>query len=326
MAHADPGGGVTQVNARGAVRSSNRGNPAEVNPEPVHTGPTEVLVRRPDLAPVARLPRLAATRAGSGEPLLVLHGIGSARQDWATLLPHLVPDFDVLAVDLPGHGDSAPVSGFPTVGALTDAVEADLEARGLTTVHVFGNSLGGRIALELARRGRARSVVAVAPSGTSVWPERLYQATVLSTARVLSRALRPALPTLSRSRVARTLMLTGLRAQPWRASEDELRAVEGGFAGSPDFFSQLFWALLMDAPRGLTSITCPVTLAQGALDAIAPMQAPRFATLIPGSAVALLPWSGHAPHSDSPALLARLVRETAAAGDRAPSRPVAAVA
>lgn len=99
---------------------------------------------------------LAASRTGTGTCLLLLHGIGSARQDFATLLPLLAPDFDVLAVDLPGHGQSAPVSGRPTIGALADAVEADLDARGLGTVHVFGNSLGGRVALELARRGRAR--------------------------------------------------------------------------------------------------------------------------------------------------------------------------
>ena len=51
----------------------------------------------------------------------------------------------------------------------------------------------------------------------------------------------------------------------------------------------------------------------------------RFATLIPGSTLALLPWSGHAPHSDQPALLARLVRETAAAGER-PAPVLAAAA
>ena len=263
---------------------------------------------------------LAATRAGHGPPLLLLHGIGSARADWATLLPHLTPDFDVLAVDLPGHGQSPPVPGRPTVGALADAVEADLDARGLSSVHVYGNSLGGRIALELARRGRARSVVAVAPSGTSVLPERLYQLTGMAAARLTARALAPVMPALSRSRVARSLLLTGLRAQPWRTTPPELMAIDEGFGGSPDFWRQLFWALLVDVPLGVRSIRCPVTLGQGLWDPVAPMQTPRFAAVIPGSTFSLLPWSGHAPHSDQPALLARLVRETAAAGDRLPVR------
>ena len=269
---------------------------------------------------------LAATRTGTGPTLLLLHGIGSARQDWATLVPHLTQDFDVLAVDLPGHGESAPVRGRPTVGALTDAVEADLDARGLDTVHVFGNSLGGRLALELARRGRARSVVAVAPSGSNVLPERLYQLTFMAAARLTARALRPALPALSRSRVPRSLLLTGLRAQPWKATQDELLALRAGFGSSPDFWQQLLWALLLDVPLGVREIRCPVTFGQGLLDPVAPMQTPRFAALVQGSTLALLPWSGHAPHSDQPALLARLVRETAAAGEQALTPLTAAVA
>jgi pimeloyl-ACP methyl ester carboxylesterase len=267
---------------------------------------------------------LACDRSGAGVPLVLLHGIGSARQDWAALAPRLAPDFDVLALDLPGHGDSAPLAQRPTVGALTDAVEADLDARGLATVHVLGNSLGGRVALELARRGRARSVVAIAPSGTSLPPERLYQAAVLSGARVLARTLDPVMPRLARSRVARTVLLTGLRAQPWRAGEPDLRAVSQGFGSSPDFWRQLFWALVADVPLGVREIGCPVTLVQGVLDPIAPMQTPRFAVMVPGSTVAFLPWSGHAPHSDQPGLLARLVRETAAAGDRSRSGPATA--
>ena len=266
---------------------------------------------------------LAATRTGTGPTLLLLHGIGSARQDWATLLPHLTPDFDVLAVDLPGHGESLPVEGRPTVGALADALEADLDARGLGAVHVFGNSLGGRLALELARRGRARSVVAVAPSGSNVLPERLYQLAFMATARLTARALRPVLPALARRRAPRTLLLAGLRAQPWKATQDEVLALRAGFGGSPDFWQQLLWALLLDVPFGVREIRCPVTLAQGLLDPVAPMQTPRYAALVQGSTLALLPWSGHAPHSDQPALLARLVRETAAAGER-PSAPLAA--
>jgi pimeloyl-ACP methyl ester carboxylesterase len=269
---------------------------------------------------------LAVTRSGTGPPLLLLHGIGSARQDWTSLLPHLTPDFDVLAVDLPGHGESAPVAGRPTVGALTDALETELDARGLQTVHVYGNSLGGRLALELARRGRARSVVAVAPSGTSVLPERLYQLTGLAAARLTARALRPALPAIARHRVPRSLLMTGLRAQPWKATDRELLALRQGFGSSPDFWSQLLWALLLDVPLGVRELDCPVTFAQGLFDPVAPMQTPRFAAYVRGSTLALLRSSGHAPHSDQPELLARLVRETAAAGDRrATGRALSAV-
>ena len=74
--------------------------------------------------------------------------------------PRLAEHFDVLAVDLPGHGSSPMLPTRPTVESLGAAVAADLDAHGLDRVHVLGNSLGGRLALDLARRGRARSVVA----------------------------------------------------------------------------------------------------------------------------------------------------------------------
>jgi pimeloyl-ACP methyl ester carboxylesterase len=103
-------------------------------------------------------------QAGSGEPLLLLHGIGSSHDDFAALRPGLEGCYRVLAPDLPGHGHSAPLSSPPTAAAITDAVTADLDELGVACVHVLGNSLGGRVAIELAARGRARSVVAIAPS------------------------------------------------------------------------------------------------------------------------------------------------------------------
>ena len=126
---------------------------------------------------------LAADRAGHGEPLLLLHGIGSTRADFSGLFPRLAEEFDVLSLDLPGHGESALDVWPPTVAALTDAVEADLDARGLDRVHVLGNSLGGRIAIELAVRHRTRSVVALSPNGLGLPPERVRALVEQSIAR-----------------------------------------------------------------------------------------------------------------------------------------------
>jgi pimeloyl-ACP methyl ester carboxylesterase len=138
-------------------------------------------------------------RAGSGEPLLLLHGIGSTHDDFAALRPRLDAEFDVLAPDLPGHGRSGALDGPSTIAAVADAVEADLDALGLDRVHVLGNSIGARLALELAVRRRARSVVAIAPSGLNTPAERLYQGAVIGTARLMLRALRPLIPVAARS-------------------------------------------------------------------------------------------------------------------------------
>ena len=89
---------------------------------------------------------------------MLLHGLGSTRDDFAGLLPALQQHFDILSVDLPGHGTSPALASRPTIEALTEAVIADLDARGLDRVHVLGNSLGGRIAVELRKSSGDRNV------------------------------------------------------------------------------------------------------------------------------------------------------------------------
>ena len=254
---------------------------------------------------------LASDRAGHGEPLLLLHGIGSTRDDFSALLPRLAEHFDVLSVDLPGHGDSPVGVWPPTVAALTDAVEADLDARGLGRVHVLGNSLGARIGIKLAVRHRARSVVALSPSGLGLPAERVHQGVLMATARTLTRTLRPLLGTLASTPAGRTALLTGMRARPWEASESEALAMRGGFADSTAFWSMLWWAVLQDVPTGLHRVDCPVMLAQGAADVVGAGQTPRYLGLIPGSRFRLLPGAGHAPQSDAADAILELVRETA---------------
>ena len=141
---------------------------------------------------------LPSDRAGAGEPLLLLHGLGTTRADFDQVFPLLAVHFDVLAVDLPGQGEAAPVAGQPTVAALADALELDLDERGLDQVHILGNSLGARLALELACRGRARSVVAIARSGLSIPPERLFQVAGMALSGAILSALRPFVPSARR--------------------------------------------------------------------------------------------------------------------------------
>jgi pimeloyl-ACP methyl ester carboxylesterase len=274
------------------------------------------------LAPTRRGPlRLSWSCAGAGEPLLLLHGIGTTRDDFAALRPALDAGYRVLAPDLPGHGQSPPLDGRPTITAITDAVEADLDALGHDRVHVLGNSIGARVALELARRHRARSVVATSPSGANSPGERLYHGAVLGTARLVLRAVRPVVPAAARSVLGRTALLAGLRSAPWRASETEALAYQAGIAESARFWATLWWTVLADLPTGLEDVDCPVILAQGTLDAIAAGQTPRYLALVPGSRFVPLLGAGHAPQSDAPEAILRLVRQatTAATAAAAPA-------
>jgi pimeloyl-ACP methyl ester carboxylesterase len=260
------------------------------------------------MAPTRLLP---CTRDGSGEPLLLLHGLGTTRQDFDRILPLLAERFDVLAVDLPGQGQAPALDVRPTVPALADALEADLDARGLDRVHMLGNSLGARLALELARRGRARSVVAISPSGLSIPPERIGQVSGMALTGLAMRVLRPLVPSISKRRGGRAALLTGLRARPWEATREEVLALAGGF-GSPNFWSLLWWAVTIDVATDLDEIGCPVLLTQGSADLVAAGQTPRFLPQIPGARFRVLPWAGHAGQGDAPAQVASLVRETAA--------------
>lgn len=261
--------------------------------------------------------RLHWSRDGAGEPLVLLHGIGSTQDDFDTLLVPLQAEFDVLAADLPGHGRSPALDVTPRVGALADAVADDLDALGLDRVHLLAQSLGARVALELARRHRARSVVAIAPPGLNSPPERLWQGGLLGTARVVLGAVCPWIAPLSRSVAGRTVLLSGLRAHPWRATRREALAVRDGVAGASGFWSTLWHAVLTDVPTGLEDVDCPVLLAQGVLDGVAAGQTPRYLLAVPGARFRPLGNAGHAPQSDSPDAILDLVRAAReAAGSR----------
>ncbi len=106
------------------------------------------------LTQVAAPPRLAFERRGSGPPLLLLHPLGADRHVWAPVLDRLARERDVVCVDLPGFGGSAPLEGDSSPAALAAAVAEFADALGIGgSVHVAGNSLGGWVALELALAG-----------------------------------------------------------------------------------------------------------------------------------------------------------------------------
>jgi pimeloyl-ACP methyl ester carboxylesterase len=106
-------------------------------------------------------------RSGSGTPLVLVHGFTDTWRTWDLVLDDLERDHDVLAPTLPCHA-GGPALAEPTLDALADAVEDAMDEAGFATAHIAGNSLGGYLALKLATRGRARSVLGLAPAGG--WP------------------------------------------------------------------------------------------------------------------------------------------------------------
>src|SRR5438128_680829 len=115
--------------------------------------------RRCSFLPV--LSRIGFERIGRGEPLLLVHGTGLSRQVWDPVVGLLSERRELLLVDLPGHGKSPPPPAHiePTPIGYAQVLAELLDELELETVHVAGNSVGGWTALELAKIGRARSVV-----------------------------------------------------------------------------------------------------------------------------------------------------------------------
>jgi pimeloyl-ACP methyl ester carboxylesterase len=251
-------------------------------------------------------------RGGSGEPLVLVHGIGHTWRGWKPMLPLLEPRFDVLAPDLPGFGHSPPLpSGRqPTVEALTDAVEREMDAAGFGTAHVAGNSLGGWIALELARRGRARTVTAISPLGLGLPRENRWGIRILFAMRWLARNS-PAPEPLLRTAVGRTLFAGPALGRPWRADPADMVEQAELFGNAPGFLATAE-ATFGRQPLGLGEIRCPVLLLWGSKDTILlPRQGRRFERLIPAAELRYLKGLGHTPMSDDPELLANALGDFA---------------
>jgi pimeloyl-ACP methyl ester carboxylesterase len=104
-------------------------------------------------------------RGGEGPPLVCVHGFTDTWRTWELLLPALERHYDVFAPTLAGHAGGPAIDGELSDTTLADALERAMDEQGIERAHIAGNSLGGALALQLASRGRALTVVALAPGG-----------------------------------------------------------------------------------------------------------------------------------------------------------------
>jgi len=239
---------------------------------------------------------------------VLIHGIGSRWQIWAPVLDRLAAERDVVAVDLPGFAGSPASPSARDVPGLVDAVEAFLAELGLDRPHVAGNSLGGGIALELARRGAVASATAISPIG--FWTERELRwcQASLTRSRKLGRLADPVLPTLLASTLGRDLTFWQVLARPSRMSPEEGIASVRALIAAPAFDEVLasFTAYRFRDPEQLRGTR--VTVAWGDRDfLLLHRQARRAQRLLPGGEHVTLPRCGHAPFTDDPELVARVL-------------------
>ena len=251
---------------------------------------------------------LVRHRAGVGEPLVLLHGVGESAVGWRPVQEALSRAYDVIALDFPGFGGSArlPADAQPSAVALANAVEREMDQLGIGDFHVAGYSLGARVSLELATRGRIRSVIAIAPDGLGTPLERVYQATALMAGRTMATLLAPVATLMTASGPGRSLFFAMERSRPWKLTRQDARQLLLNFANAPAY-EETVLATMVDIPTGLDRITCPVLIMQGTADPLISMQSPRFLTLIPHAQFKWLYGLSHVPISDDPELITRLM-------------------
>ncbi|WP_037500469.1 alpha/beta fold hydrolase [Solirubrobacter soli] len=240
------------------------------------------------------------------EPLVLLHGLGMSARVWAPV--RRVLEYPTVAPTLLGHrGGRVPARAPVRVSDVVDDVEARLDDLGVERAHIVGNSLGGWVAIELARRGRARSVCAFSPAGC--WTAGTEGQTV-GVARIrrlitLTR-LGQSLPLMHFAAVRR-LALRDVAVRGDRLSASEAR--EGG----RDLLSCTIAEDVLTTPdelQPLDPLPCPITLAWSREDRITPLTSNGAVarSRLPRASWVELPGCGHVPMIDDPERVAATIR------------------
>lgn len=249
-------------------------------------------------------------RLGKGKPLLLIHGIGGSWRSWNPVLDGLSAKREVIALDLPGHGQTPKLEGENSIYTLADALVEWLRENNLTGVDCVGSSMGARLVLELARRGAVGAVVSLDPGGFwEGWQVPFFYYSVAASARLV-RLLQPVMPAITGSAVGRTVLLPQFSARPWKVPAqvalDEMRT----FAAATNFdelLKQLAYGKKQEgAPRG--SIKQPLVIGWGRQDRVClPSQAPRAVAAFPDAVLYWFDQCGHFPQWDQPEEAVQLI-------------------
>lgn len=255
---------------------------------------------------------IAYSRAGSGPPLVLIHGLGGSRRIWDPILDRVAAERDVVAVDMPGFGESdvLPDGLPPTAANLGEAIAGLCSELGLDRFHVAGNSLGGWAALELAKTDRVLSVCAISPAG--LWRSALGPRKF--NAHAFAHRLGPLFGGLLLSAGLRARFLRTTVGHPERLSAAEGRALIRDWIAAPgyDAANDEMRSHVFENPE---LVRVPATIAWGDMDQL--VRPPRRERMPPGAVYLELAGVGHTPTWDDPELIANLLLE--ASSDQASS-------
>jgi pimeloyl-ACP methyl ester carboxylesterase len=256
---------------------------------------------------------VAFERRGDGEPLLLIHGTGGSRFHWQPVIELLAPHRELLLVDLPGHGESSPPpSEVPHTPVGYARVLAEfLDNLGLETAHACGNSVGGWTALEMAKLGRARSVVAIAPAG--LWAKHdPWRCTVqLASQYRMGRLFAPLTRQAMRGKAMRSFLMHSTLARPGQMSPEAAIEIADTYSRTPGFKAHLAATKRARFKDG-HDIKVPVTVAWGEKERLIPAKARLRDELPAATQFVTLKDCGHLAMWDDPALIAQTILQATA--------------
>lgn len=217
---------------------------------------------------------------------------------------------EVVAVDLPGFGQTPPLAGEVSIATLTDAVEDFIKAEKLAAVDVVGSSMGARMVLEMARRGHGGVTVALDPGGFwSNAQRRIFYASIKASV-ALVRSIQSALPALTANPAGRTALLAQFSARPWNLPADLVLTELRGFKTSKSL-DQALSSLVNGPPQKgarAGTLTGRVVIGWGRQDKVTlPSQATRAKELFPDATVHWFDHCGHFPQWDQPSQATELI-------------------
>ena len=258
---------------------------------------------RPRRIAVGALDLAVLERRRPGVPVVLIHGFGGDKETWLLMAPWL-RRHPLLLIDLPGHGGSTLVArDRATPSAMGGAVIAALDARGIEAAHLCGNSMGGGIALWIARHHPAR--IASLTLVASVAPELAES----ELTRALARGENLLIPGGDDPDSFIKLVVE----KPPRVPRAIKRYVAARRAAARPVLEELFrgWAFAAPEdglPRDLEAIAQPTLIIHGARDRIIhPDTARKVVGRLPHARLELLEGIGHVPQLEAPAVVARLI-------------------
>ncbi len=221
---------------------------------------------------------------------------------------------DVVAVDLPGFGDTPQLSGETSIAALADAVTAFIAAQGLRQIDMVGSSMGARLVLELARRGEAGAVVSLDPGGFWTQAEKPIFEGSISASIALVRLLQPVMPAITGSAIGRTLLFPQFSPRPWRLSASATLQEMRDYARATRF-DQLLHSLVRgpDQEAMPAAPLRPLVIGWGRQDRVCfTGQSKKALALFPHARLHWFDRCGHFPHWDQPEQTVRLILDATA--------------